>query len=346
MQHRLLDVLPGNSVERNLNAGEYYYLTGRLPESKAILLQLLDSVSPDSNIAARAASLISKISRQRADVNEAKYFLALSAIADLRSATREMLSLQELGVMMHNSGDVTRAYNYLSTALASAVECNAPMRMLQSSESLPVIEAANRAEVEQNRYYLFITLGAMAVLVILLLGVLVKLRNEMARMKVLQKVLVTSNKVKEMYMSQFLNLCTTYMDKLNQFCKIASRKISTGHTEELYKMIKSGRFLEEQSRDFYNTFDRAFLHIYPTFIEDVNKLFKEEERIELRDGELLNTDLRILAFMRLGIDESPRIAQMLNYSIHTIYAYRNRLKNRAVDRENFEADVMKIGQVE
>ncbi len=131
----------------------------------------------------------------------------------------------------------------------------------------------------------------------------------------------------------------------NQFCKIAERKISTGHTDDLYRMTKSGKFVEEQSREFYDTFDKAFLHIYPDFVEQVNALLKPDERIELRDGELLNTDLRILAFMRLGVDESTRIAQVLNYSVNTIYSYRNRLKNRAVNRENFENDIMKIGAI-
>ena len=135
------------------------------------------------------------------------------------------------------------------------------------------------------------------------------------------------------------------MNKLNQFCKIAARKISTGHTDELYKMTKSGKFVEEQSQEFYDTFDRAFLHIYPTFVDEVNGLMRSDAQIVLKEGELLNTDLRILAFMRLGVEESTRIAQVLNYSVHTIYAYRNRLKNRAVDRDNFERDVMMIGHI-
>ena len=180
----------------------------------------------------------------------------------------------------------------------------------------------------------------------IVLGILMLvLRREMRRMKLLHQHLEGANSIKEMYMSQFLNLCTIYMDKLNQFCKIAERKISTGHTDDLYRMTKSGKFVEEQSREFYDTFDKAFLHIYPDFVEKVNALLKPDERIELRDGELLNTDLRILAFMRLGVDESTRIAQVLNYSVNTIYSYRNRLKNRAVNRENFENDIMKIGAI-
>ena len=130
--------------------------------------------------------------------------------------------------------------------------------------------------------------------------------------------------------------------ELNQFCKIANHKLAAGQADDLYRMTKSGKFVEEQSKEFYDVFDNAFLHIYPNFIEDVNALLRPDCKIVLKDGELLNTDLRILAFMRLGIEDSPRIAQVLNYSLNTIYAYRNRLKARAVNRDTFEADVAKI----
>lgn len=132
------------------------------------------------------------------------------------------------------------------------------------------------------------------------------------------------------------------MDKLNQFCKIANRKIATGKVDDLYRLTKSGKFVEEQSKDFYEVFDNAFLHLYPNFPAQVNALLRPDAQIELKDGELLNTDLRILAFMRLGIEESTRIAQVLNYSINTIYAYRNRTKARAIDRNNFEDNIMNI----
>ena len=107
-------------------------------------------------------------------------------------------------------------------------------------------------------------------------------------------------------------------------------------------MTQSGKFIEEQSREFYDVFDDAFLHIYPTFLEDVNRLLRDDGKIELKEGERMNADLRILAFMRLGIEESARIAQVLNYSVYTIYTYRNKLKNRAINRETFDRDVMNI----
>lgn len=345
MQKMLIDALPEDSEKYRLNRGEYFFLTGQPSEARAVLKDLLDSIPHDTNVAARASHILSRIAKNRNDKSTQLYYLANSATADIQSATREMVSLQELGIAMYERGDISRAYDYLSVALTFAVECNASMRMLQTSEALPVISAAYRESLSESSRRLYFALGAMALLLLGLGGVLYKLRKEMNQMKRLQQVLANANRVKEMYMSQFLNLCTIYMNKLNQFCKIAARKLSTGHADDLYKMTKSGRFVEEQSKEFYETFDKAFLHIYPTFVEDVNALLRKDERIELKEGEMLNTDLRILAFMRLGVEESTRIAQVLNYSVHTIYAYRNRLRNRAVDRDNFEAAVMKIGNL-
>ena len=168
------------------------------------------------------------------------------------------------------------------------------------------------------------------------------LRREMVKMRKLQESLRNANKTKELYISQFLRLCSIYMDKLNQFCNLATRKIAAGQVDDLYRLTKNGKFVEEQSREFYEVFDNAFLHLYPNFVNEVNALLRPNERITLNDGELLNTDLRILAFMRLGIEESARIAQVLNYSINTIYAYRNRTKAKAINRDTFEEDIMRI----
>lgn len=345
LQRQLIEELPQGTEKFMLNQGEYFFLTGKPSEARAVLLDLLDSIPSNTNVAARASHIISRLSKNRNDEDSHLYYLAKSAVADIQSATREMVSLQELGIALYDRHDIGRAYEYLSVALAYAVECNASMRMLQTSEALPVIAAAHRDSLSISRKRLYFAIFAMSVLLVAVIIILVRLRKEMSHMKDLQQVLANANKVKEMYMSQFLNLCTVYMNKLNQFCKIAERKISTGHADDLYKMTKSGRFVEEQSQEFYDTFDKAFLHIYPTFVADVNALMKPDEAITLKEGELLNTDLRILAFMRLGVEESTRIAQVLNYSVHTIYAYRNRLKNRALDRDSFESDIMKIGSL-
>ncbi|MDE6320968.1 MAG: hypothetical protein K2L93_01580 [Muribaculaceae bacterium] len=346
-QRLLLEVLQPSDSHYKLNKGEYDFAMGELPQAKASLLDLVARLPETDNLYARATHLLAEIARANGDKVEEVYYLTLSAIGDTKSATREVTSLQELGVMLFDAdnSDVTRAYNYLSTALANAVECKATMRMIQSSAALPIIEQAHKAEIDKWRTRIYFIIGVMAVLLVVLAVVLMVLRRDIRRMRLLQASLENANQVKEVYISQFLNLCSIYMDKLNQLCKTVNRKISTNKVDDLYKITKTGKFVEEESKEFYEVFDDAFLHIYPTFVASVNALMRPDEQIVLRDDERLNTDLRILAFMRLGIEDSTRIAHILNYSVYTIYTYRNRLKNRAIDRANFEADIMKISSI-
>jgi hypothetical protein len=88
----------------------------------------------------------------------------------------------------------------------------------------------------------------------------------------------------------------------------------------------------------------VFLRLFPTFIEDFNALLKPGEEILPAEKDSLNTDLRIFALIRLGIEESSKIAEFLHYSPNSIYAYRARIKNKAAgDREEFETQVKEIG---
>lgn len=346
LQKRLLEVLPHESAAYRFNLGEYYFLTGDNAKAEPLLCEVIEHEPLNSNLRARATHHLSSIAEDNGDEMSQLYYLAQSALSDAVSATREVTSLQELGQSMYERNDVHRAYSYLSLALTNAVECGAPLRMVESSRGLPIIERANTESIRRRRTAVYLVIGLLALMLAGLLAALLMLRREIARQRVLQRSLRDANHVKEVYISQFLSLCSIYMDKLNQFCKIAERKISTGNVDDLHKLIKSGRFVEEQSAEFYEVFDNAFLHIYPDFVESVNSLLRPDAQIELREGELLNTDLRILAFMRLGIEESSRIAQVLNYSLNTIYAYRNRLRARAVNRDTFEHDIMSISSVD
>lgn len=344
-QQRLFSVQDPESDRYKLNSGEYYFHNREYTKARNILLDLFENLSVDNSLYARTAHVLADIAHAQGDINGQLYYLALSAIADVKSATREVTSLQELGALVYKNGDIERAYNYMSAALANAVECHASMRVIQTSAVLPLIEEAHTRQVRNWEQTIYIVIIVLALLMLGLITAMILLHRQMRRMAVMQHHLRSANQVKEVYISQFMTLCSIYMDKLNQFCKIVNRKISSGQVEELYKMTKSGKFVEEQSSDFYEVFDDAFLHIYPSFVKDVNSLLRPEEQITLRDGELLNTDLRILAFMRLGIDDTNRVAQILNYSVNTIYTYRNRMRNRAINRDTFESDIMHISSI-
>ena len=341
-QALLLTSIPESSHRHQLNLGEHHYHKNEHSIAKAILKRLIEQLPEDDNLYARATHIIADIALAENAMNDYTYYITLSAISDVKCATLEITSLQELGQLMMKKNDVKRAHTYLYSALKNAVECHAESRMLQVSETLPLIESLHQSELDASRRRIYLVMIVMALTVIALIFVLASLRKQAHKQELLQNHLEETNRIKEAYISQFLNLCSIYMDKLNQFCKIANRKISTGNVDDLYKMTRSGKFIEDQSHEFYQVFDNAFLHIYPNFVEKVNALLREECRITPTDNERLNTDLRILAFMRLGIDESARIAQILNYSVYTIYTYRHKLKTRAINRDTFEADIMSI----
>lgn len=174
------------------------------------------------------------------------------------------------------------------------------------------------------------------------------MRNKMRDLKRLSDLkvkLAKANAVKETYIAEFLSLCSVYMDKLEEFNRTVSRKITAGQIEDLYGMVKSGRFIDEQTKLFYDVFDNAFINIYPDFIHDVNLLLLDDKKFVLADTKKLTPELRILAFMRLGLEDSAQMARFLGLSLNTVYTYRNRLKSRAKNRDTFERDILNIGGV-
>lgn len=340
-QRLLLDLLDRNSDTYKFNLGEYYFSLGDFSRASALFEEIAEK-SDDKRLIAKANHHLSTIARKQNHYNAYLYHLAVSAAADMEIATLEVRSLQQLGSELYENGDIDHSYRYLTTALANAVDCGASLRMVETSRSVPLIAGAHNNQLKVWRRTIYIIMALMLVLLLSLGFSLLRRYRETQRLKRLQQKLKAANADKDVYISQFMKLCSIYMDKLNQFCKLTERKISAGKTDELYRLTKSGKFVEEQSAEFYEIFDNAFLHLYPDFVSRVNSLLKPDEQIELRDGEKLNTSLRILAVARMGIDDAATVAQILNFSVNTIYSYRNRIKMRAINRETFDNDILKI----
>lgn len=345
-QRQLIPLLDPASNEYHLNLGEYFYNIREYARSREILLNLIGKIKKDSPTYAIATHILASIALTRGDRNEHLYFLTQSAIADTRQATLEMASLQELAGVLYQMDDKRRAHEYISVAMNNAVESRASVRMKKTTELLSLVEGDHNSQIALWRTWMYAIIAVLVMCMFALIVSIFFLRRQLTRVARMKQELQDANQTKDVYLSQFLSLCSIYMDKLKQFGKVVNRKISAGQVDDLYKLTKSGKFVEEQSADFYKVFDDAFLHIYPNFVESVNSLLRPEERIVLADDEQLNSDLRILAFIRLGIDDTTRVAQILNFSVNTIYAYRNRLRNRAINRATFESDIMAIGSLD
>lgn len=166
--------------------------------------------------------------------------------------------------------------------------------------------------------------------------------NEQLRQAIIH--LNDSNRVKDEYIGKFLSVCSDYIDKLDNYRIKVNRKLKAGQQADVLRMTSSEQLREDELAELFNHFDDIFLRLFPTFIDDFNALLRPGEEIVPTEKNHLNTDLRIFALIRLGIEESSKIAEFLRYSPNSIYAYRARIKNKAAgNRDEFEKLVKEIG---
>ncbi|MCD8081707.1 MAG: DUF6377 domain-containing protein [Bacteroides sp.] len=341
----LLMVLPLSSPVYRLYQAEETYAAGQLSVARQQLLALMDTLPDTSNIYARAAFTLAYIYRDEGHSDLYTSYLALSALSDVRASVKENAALQYLAVALYEEGDIDRAYRYIKSSLEDAIFCNARLRTVEISRMLPVIDAAYTQQVRQQRRQLVFFLVLVSLLSFFLIGALSAICRQIRRLRHTQEKLWQANHIKEEYIGHFLDLCSVYIEKLYHFRRTVHRKITAGQTDELLRMTKSAQRSDAEQQELYANFDRAFLHLYPDFVREFNELLQPGERYVLRSDELLNTEMRIYAFIRLGIDDTNKIAGFLHYSVNTIYTYRNKVKNKAMDREKFEKQVMKIGMI-
>lgn len=258
--------------------------------------------------------------------------------------------------------------------MEDAMFCNARLRAYEVSKIFPIIDSAYQDKITKQKEELQIFLVLVSILSLFLIIAVVyvylqmkrlsRIRRELYRtnvklnelntdlqssnnqLKDLNLELSEANKIKETYIGHFLDLCSMYISKLEKYQNTLNKKAVEKKLDELYKMLKSHDMIDNELKELFENFDNIFLHLYPNFVEEFNSLLIKEERFILKTNELLNTELRIFALIRLGITDSSKIANFLHYSANTIYNYRTRVRNKAaVPREEFESLVMRIGAI-
>ena len=338
--------LPQANIQHRLYSVEQAIDAGKLELGKTLALDLVEDLPVSTNEYGIAAAMVAFIYDQVGDNQKAINYYIKSAKSDIICSVKENAAIFRLAMMLFDMGYIDNAYNYIYASIEDAAFCNAQVRVYNASKMLPVIESSHRAEVRQHERMLKGYVIAVSLLAVGLVIAIFFLMRQMKKLSEARRKLVDANSIKDEYMGQFLGLCSVYMKRLDVFTKLVGRKLSLGQAEDLYKQIKSNKFNEDQHKGFYEEFDNAFLKIYPTFIDDVNNLLNEDDHFSMDVPNRLNTELRIFALLRLGINDSSKIAEFLKYSVNTIYTYRNRVKNKAKNRESFEDDIMKIGVIE
>lgn len=304
--------------------------------------------------------------------DEHLYYLVLSAISDVRSAIKEQSSLMVLAQELNRKGDLKRAYDYINFSWEISQFYKTRLRSWMNITPLSMINGNYQDIIKQQNRELLIYITCVVLLALLLVIALIYIYRQMKALSIakkgLQEVnerlfslneeleevnrylrstnleLSESNLIKEAYIARFFKLCSVYVDRLQAYRKLVNKKLQRGQVAELLKMTHlSNDIVTVEVQELYANFDSAFLHLFPNFVESLNALLLPDEQIVLKPDELLNTELRIFALIRLGIKDSSQIAELLHYSVNTIYNYRSRVKTKArVSRDDFEDLVAKI----
>ncbi len=368
----LLLVNKDNLLIHTLIQSDQYNVRNEYDKAIRLLTDYLALQKDYEHDVAICAYTLSESYRLKGDKEKEKEYLIVSAMADMKTAVREYISLRKLAVLLYQEGDIERAYSYVKICMEDAAACNARLRKLEILEIFPIINDAYQQKTEKQQEQMKWALVSISLLSLFLLLAIFYVYKQMKKVAAARREVIDANKrlkelndelhlsnaqlkeanhsiaensyLKEEYIGRYMDQCSVYLEKMDNYRRSLGKIAATGNVEELYKNIKSSKFIEEL-KEFYTNFDNTFLQLFPTFVEDFNALLADDEQISLKAGERMNTELRIFALIRLGITDSVKIAQFLRYSVTTIYNYRTKVRNKAAgDRDLLEQEVMTIGK--
>ena len=369
----LLLVNKDNLLIHTLIQSDQYNVRNEYDKAIRLLTDYLALQKDYEHDVAICAYTLSESYRLKGDKEKEKEYLIVSAMADMKTAVREYISLRKLAVLLYQEGDIERAYSYVKICMEDAAACNARLRKLEILEIFPIINDAYQQKTEKQQEQMKWALVSISLLSLFLLLAIFYVYKQMKKVAAARREVIDANKrlkelndelhlsnaqlkeanhsiaensyLKEEYIGRYMDQCSVYLEKMDNYRRSLGKIAATGNVEELYKNIKSSKFIEGELKEFYTNFDNTFLQLFPTFVEDFNALLADDEQISLKAGERMNTELRIFALIRLGITDSVKIAQFLRYSVTTIYNYRTKVRNKAAgDRDLLEQEVMTIGK--
>lgn len=356
--------------------GEYAVFVLNNPQAaRAHYVKAINQLPQNSRFYAMSCFALSGSYGNEGNTEKQEEFLLLSSIADIENCTMENFALQNLAMYIfeHNKDELDLAQQYIQTALEDAHFYNNRLRIIEISSKLPVIVSSYQQTLNQRNKVQMTAIIAISLLLLFLLSAvfyivkqtkrlslqqqkLQKNNNQLSELNTQQKelntqlhdlnaLLVDTNRKRERLAKLYIDLCAKYIARLKKQQTLVKRKIKANQITELLSQLSSERLSEEDAATFLSRFDKAFLDLYPDFTEELNSLLLPEGQIQNKSTDELTTEQRIMALIRLGVKESAEIADLLFYSPQTIYNYRSVLKGKAINKETFEEEVMKLCRV-
>ena len=350
--------------------GELYYYSNHSNNNKTIQYykKALSMEKPDSRLHAMTAFALSEVYKKSNNQELMEHYLLVAAISDITSATKENVALQDIALFIykHKTRSLNKAQEYINLSLEDAYAYNNRLRRIEISSKLQMITNAYTDDIRATNSMLYI---ALSVIFLLLLGVglsslFIRKKNKLlkqkkdeitatsAKMEILNEQLhlinaelKNTNQKRERLVKVYIDLSYKNIERNQKLRTLAVRKIKANQSKELLSLLSSSSSTERENKEFLTEFDKSFLALYPTFINELNQQLTESAHIQLKENGEMPPILRVCALLRLGITESSKIAGILSYSPQTVYNYRSLLKNNAIDKEHFEENVLRLCMV-
>lgn len=350
--------------------GELYYFSNYPNYNKTIQYykKALNMEKGNSRLHAMTAFALSEVYKKANNLKLMEHYLLVAAISDITSATKENLALQDIALFIykHKTRSLKKAQEYINLSLEDAYAYNNRLRRIEISSKLQMITNAYTDDIKTTNRLLNI---ALLVIILLLLGVgisslFIRKKNRLlkqkkdeitatsAKMEILNEQLhlindelKNTNQKRERLVKVYIDLSYKNIERNQKLRTLAVRKIKANQSKELLSLLSSSSSTERENKEFLTEFDKSFLALYPTFVNELNQQLTESAQIQLKENGEMPPILRVCALLRLGITESSKIAGILSYSPQTVYNYRSLLKNNAIDKEHFEENVLRLCMV-
>lgn len=347
--------------------GELYYYSNHPNNNRTIQYykKALNMEKTNSRLHAMTAFALSEVYQKANNLELMEHYLLVAAISDITSATKENVALQDIALFIykHKTRSLNKAQEYINLSLEDTYTYKSRLRRIEISSKLQLITNAYTDDIKTTNRLLNI---ALLVIILLLLGVgisslFIRKKNRLLKQKkdeisatsdkmeklngqlhLINDELKDTNQKRERLVKVYIDLCYKNIERNQKLRTLAVRKIKANQSKELLSLLSSSTNTEKENKEFLTEFDKAFLSLYPTFVNELNKQLTESAHIQLKENGEMPPILRVCALLRLGITESSKIAGILSYSPQTVYNYRSILKNNAIDKEHFEENVLKL----
>jgi len=333
--------------------------SGNIDFALSYFEKLIEKYRMSPHEEALTTSTISDIYIQKGQTDTAINLLLRAALSDIRSSTKETSAMFNLAALLFKKGDAKNASTFIEKAVSDAIFYGARQRKVQLTSILPLIEAEklNNLQSENKRisnYAIIVTLSSL-----LLISLLIIIFRQIKKLQLVKAAITTAhrqqqlvnaklqeaNKIKEEYIGYFFSGNSEFYTRIEKFILSVEVKIADRKLDDI-RFLVNNLNLKKGREEVLNDFDQIFLKLFPNFTTEFNSLINEDGQVKLKEGELLNTDLRIFALIRMGIHDTQKIATILGYSVNTINTYKSKVKNKSiVPNEDFEERIMHIHSI-